>query len=371
MGFSPDQILKETQLLQTTQSPRPAQSAHSSHLAFVFPGQGSQKLGMLSEWGDNPVVRKIYDEASEVLGYNVWELAQIGPETQLNQTEFTQPALLTAGVALFRLWQANRTEVPALLAGHSLGEYTALVCASAMSLADGLRLVAERGRLMQEAVPPGVGAMAAILGLADAQVIELCETVNNEIENERKNNINNTINTNDSNNMNNTNTTLRDREGVLERVEPANFNAPQQVVIAGQTAAVSRAMEYAKAMGAKRAIPLAVSVPSHCSLMKPASLGLARALESISLSLPKIPVLHNVDVAVHVSVEGIRQALVSQLYSPVRWSESILRMEKEGIKTVLECGPGTVLTGLNKRITATLNSVSVNEKLNENAVVFA
>lgn len=315
MGHSPDQILAVSL---------------SGPLAFVFPGQGSQSLGMLSEWEDFPIVRQTFDEVSDALGYNVWELTQSGPAEKLNQTEYTQVALLTAGVAMYRLWCSSRPERPVLLAGHSLGEYTALVCGGALNLVDAAVLVRERGRLMQQAVPQNVGAMAAIIGLTDLEVAKAC--LDAKLSTEAK------------------------PEWV---VEPANYNSPQQVVIAGLAPAVAKAMECAKAMGAKRVIPLTVSVPSHCGLMKQSSEALAKVLGSIPLRLPSIPVLHNVDATSHTSLEGIRQALVRQLYSPVRWVECIQKMVGEGINTIVECGPAAVLTGLNKRIAPGLNNISV------------
>lgn len=335
MGHSPNQILMET-----LQAP----------IAFVFPGQGSQSLGMLSEWGNTPIVRQIFDESSEALGYNVWELAQNGPEDKLNQTEYTQPALLTASVAIYQLWQSMRQERPILLAGHSLGEYSALVCAGALSLAEGVRLVAERGRLMQLAVPKGVGAMAAIIGLSDKEVVLACEqAMADKATKAKEDKVANADNI--------------DKAGAGESeaswiVAPANFNSPQQVVIAGTAEAVAKAMDCAKALGAKRVIPLTVSVPSHCALMETAAENLAQTLSTSAFRMPSIPVLHNVDVVTQTTVSGLRQALVSQLYSPVRWVECMQKMAAEGIKSIVECGPGSVLTGLNKRIVPELHCVS-------------
>jgi len=329
MGHSPPQIL--------TESKAPERALYTP-VGFVFPGQGSQSLGMLSEWGDEPLIREIFDESSEVLGYNVWELAQSGPKEKLDQTEYTQPLLLTASVALYRLWLSFREERPLLLAGHSLGEYSALVCAGALSLEEGLRLVAERGRLMQNAVPQGMGAMAAIIGLTDEAVVLACEQANEAYQ--------------------------------QPAVTPANFNSPQQVVIAGTTEAVAKAMECAKALGAKRVIPLAVSVPSHCGLMEAAALSLGQTLSTFKLKLPSIPVLHNVDAASQTTVAGICQALVSQLYSPVLWVECVQKMAEAGVKTIIECGPGSVLTGLNKRIVPELHCVTANGVLEELAMVF-
>lgn len=287
----------------------------SKKTALVFPGQGSQSIGMLAELGSLPEVRATFAEASQALGEDLWALAQQGPEEKLNDTRWTQPVLLTAGVAVFRAWQAHNGVAPALLAGHSLGEYSALVAAGALSLADGVQLVAERGRLMQEAVPAGTGAMAAILGLEDDAVRAACAQA---------------------------------AQG--EVVAAVNLNAPGQVVIAGSKAAVERAIEACKAAGAKRAVPLPVSVPSHCALMMPAAEQLAVRLRSVAIAVPAVPVLNNVDVAVAASADAIRDALVRQLYSPVRWVETVAKLAADGAGVIVECGPGKVLTGLNKRI---------------------
>lgn len=285
-------------------------------LAFVFPGQGSQSVGMLAELAaSQPVIGETFAEAGTVLGYDLWQLVRQGPADELNQTHITQPAMLAAGVATWRAYLAGGGRLPSVMAGHSLGEYTALVCAGALSFADGIALVAERGRFMQEAVPAGSGAMAAILGLEDAQVIAACATA---------------------------------AQG--EVVSAVNFNSPGQVVIAGDASAVERAMAVAKEMGAKRALPLPVSVPSHCALMQPAAGRLAERLDGIALQMPGIPVLHNVDVAVAGDVDGLRTALARQLYSPVRWVETIEKMAADGVTRLVECGPGKVLAGLNKRI---------------------
>lgn len=294
-------------------------------LAFVFPGQGSQSVGMLAELAAaHPLVRDTFAEASTVLGYDLWQLTQGGPADELNQTHITQPAMLTAGVAAWRVWQQKGGAQPAVMAGHSLGEYTALVCAGALSFADGVALVAERGRYMQEAVPAGTGAMAAILGLEDAQVIEACAGA---------------------------------AQGQV--VSAVNFNSPGQVVIAGHAAAVERAMEAAKAMGAKRALPLPVSVPSHCALMQPAADRLAQRLAGITLQTPQIPVINNVDVAVAADAAAMRQALARQLYSPVRWVETVQRMAADGVDALVECGPGKVLVGLNKRIAKDMKTFAI------------
>jgi len=288
-----------------------------SDLGFIFPGQGSQAIGMLQELSvDFPEVLETYAEASNVLEYDLWHLIQEGTETELNRTERTQPAMLAAGVAVWRVWRAQGGALPALMAGHSLGEYTALVCAEALDFKNAVMLVADRGRYMQEAVPEGEGAMAVILGLTEDQVSAACTAafLNDEV------------------------------------VNAVNFNAPGQVVIAGNHAAVLRALESAKALGAKRAIPLPVSVPSHCALMIHAAQRLQERLTSIPLVSPQIPIINNVDVATPTDPVAIRDALVRQLYCPVRWVECVRTMAKYGISTLIEAGPGKVLTGLCKRI---------------------
>lgn len=307
-------------------------------LAFVFPGQGSQSVGMYADLAANhPEVRAVFDEASAALGYDLWQVVANGPEEELNKTSVTQPAMLAAGVAGWRVWCAKGGKMPSVMAGHSLGEYTALVCAGALEFADAVRLVAERGRFMQEAVPAGAGAMAAILGLEDVQVIEVCAQA---------------------------------AQGDV--VSAVNFNSPGQVVVAGATAAVQRAVDLAKGAGAKRAVVLPVSVPSHCSLMKPAAERLAERLAAIDVKRPSIPVLNNVDVAVAEEPDAIRDALVRQLYSPVRWVETIQRMRADGVDRLVECGPGKVLVGLNKRIdkdmaaSAIVDEASLVQALNEN-----
>jgi [acyl-carrier-protein] S-malonyltransferase len=290
--------------------------AFMSQLAFVFPGQGSQSMGMLAELAaEHVAVKATFREASDALGVDLWALAQEGPEAQLNKTENTQPVLLAAGVAVFRAWQTAGGAAPAYLAGHSLGEYTALVAAGVVSLADGVRLVAERGRLMQQAVPEGEGAMAAILGLDDEVVRQCCAEAS--------------------------------AKGVVEAV---NFNAPGQVVIAGTSSAVSAAIEKLKAAGAKRALPLPVSVPSHCALMRPAAEQMKVSLDAVAFNAPVIPVLQNVSARIEPDVPSIRDALVRQLYSPVLWVQTIEALANHGVVRVLECGPGKVLCGLNKRI---------------------
>lgn len=285
-------------------------------LAFLFPGQGSQAVGMLQQLGQAYAqVGETFDAASAALGYDLWSVVQEGPEAELNRTEITQPAMLAAGVATWRVWQACGGPEPVYMGGHSLGEYTALVCADALDFADAVSLVAERGRLMQNAVPAGAGGMAAILGLEDAAVEAICrEAAQGEV------------------------------------VAAVNYNSPGQVVVAGAAGAVERAIALAKDAGAKRAIPLAVSAPSHCELMRPAAEQLAEHLARLEVQAPRIPVLNNVDVEAPSSPEAIRNALVRQLYRPVRWVEIVRRMAAEGIDQAVECGPGKVLAGLNKRI---------------------
>lgn len=290
-----------------------------SKTAFVFPGQGSQSLGMLADFAERTPVRQAFQEASGALDMDLWTLAQEGPDTSLNRTENTQPVLLTAGVALWKLWEQSGGPRPALLAGHSLGEYTALTCAGVISLGDAVRLVRTRGKLMQSAVAEGEGAMAAILGLDDDQVRNACADAAGD--------------------------------GVVEAV---NFNAPGQVVIAGDRAAVERAVEACKAAGAKRAMPLPVSVPSHCALMKPAAEKLAAELENVNFHAPELPVINNVDVSRETDPARIREALVGQLYSPVRWVETVQALAADGVDTLYECGPGKVLSGLAKRIDRSL-----------------
>jgi len=269
-------------------------------------------------------VKTTFAEASEALGYDLWKIVTEGPAEELNQTHITQPAMLSAGIAVWRIWQEKSGAEPAMMAGHSLGEYSALVAAGALGFADAVSLVAERGRLMQEAVPAGTGSMAAILGLDDTQVIAVCEQA---------------------------------AEG--EVVSAVNFNANGQVVIAGHVAAVERAVNLAKEAGAKRAVVLPVSVPSHCALMKPAADKLAERLAGITLNAPQVPVINNVDVSKAGDADAIRNALVRQLYSPVRWVETIQAMEGEGVDTLIECGPGKVLVGLNKRIAKGMKALPV------------
>ncbi|MDE1316850.1 ACP S-malonyltransferase [Vibrio aestuarianus] len=298
-----------------------------SKFAIVFPGQGSQTVGMLAELGQQyDVVQQTFAEASKVLGYDLWALVQNGPAEDLNQTFRTQPALLAASVAIWRVWQSLGLAQPTLLAGHSLGEYSALVCAGVIDFKQAIKLVELRGQLMQEAVPAGVGAMSAIIGLDDEAIAKACEAA---------------------------------AQG--EVVSPVNFNSPGQVVIAGNKDAVERAGALCKEAGAKRALPLPVSVPSHCALMKPAAEKLAVALESIEFNAPQIPVINNVDVATETAPEKIKDALVRQLHSPVRWTEGVQLMSEQGIEKLLEVGPGKVLTGLTKRIVKTLEAAAVND----------
>lgn len=286
------------------------------NLAFVFPGQGSQAVGMLSKLADSyPEVRRTFSEASDVLNKDLWALVNNGPKEELNQTDNTQPAMLAAGVAVWRVWCKHTSLRPGWLAGHSLGEYTALVCSGAISFEDGVALVAERGRLMQNAIPDGVGAMAAILGLEDRQVVGICEQV-----------------------------------AADQVVAAVNFNAPGQVVIAGHQSAVERAIVAAKDAGAKRAVKLPVSVPSHCILMADAAEHLNQQLQQVKVGIPNATLIHNVDVAAHTAPAAIRNILTEQLYKPVRWVETVKFLREQGVTTFVECGPGKVLIGLNKRI---------------------
>lgn len=289
-------------------------------VGFIFPGQGSQAIGMLSELAEHyPLVIETFAQASDVLNYDLWQLVQAGPETDLNDTRHTQPAMLAAGVAVWRVWQARHGAEPTAMAGHSLGEYTALVCAQALDFKSAVALVAKRGQSMQAAVPAGDGAMAAILGLDDNAVRDACgEAAQGDV------------------------------------VEAVNFNAPGQVVIAGQISAVMRAIEAAKIAGAKRAVLLPVSVPSHCALMKPAAESLAAVLAQVEIAPPIFPVINNCDAIAYTDASSIRDGLTRQLYSPVRWVDSVNALAQKNIRFFVEAGPGKVLTGLGKRIASDL-----------------
>ncbi len=293
--------------------------------AFVFPGQGSQSVGMMNSLAEsNPVVQETFTEASSVLGYDLWELVVDGPAEKLNSTEFTQPAMLVAGVASWRVWKAAGGSVPAMMAGHSLGEYTALVCAGVLGFSDAVALVSDRARFMQEAVPAGEGAMAAVLGLDDDQVRKLC------------------------------------RENASDEVlEAVNYNATGQVVVAGSSSAVARLVENAKSAGAKRALALPVSVPSHCTLMKPASKLMAARLKDVSIEISEITVIHNVNVQTAKNEDEVRELLARQISEPVRWVETINSMHNEGVDQLIECGPGKILCGLNRRINRNIGCISL------------
>lgn len=294
----------------------------SASLAFVFPGQGSQSLGMLADLGaQQALIRDTFNEASDALGYDLWALTQQGPEERLNETDKTQPAILTASIALWRLWLAEGGARPAFVAGHSLGEYSALVAAGAIEFSAAVKLVELRGQLMQQAVPAGQGGMAAILGLEDADVLAACaEAAQGEV------------------------------------VSAVNFNAPGQVVIAGAAAAVERAIEACKARGAKRAMPLPVSVPSHCALMRPAAEKFADAVNALAWQSPQIALVQNVSAAVAGDLDTLKRDLLAQLYSPVRWVESVQLLAEKGVGELVECGPGKVLAGLNKRCVKGVNT---------------
>ncbi|ALO42473.1 ACP S-malonyltransferase [Pseudoalteromonas phenolica] len=299
----------------------------SQKIALLFPGQGSQAVGMLAGLLESSeIVKATFAEASEALGYDLANLVVNGPAEELNQTHRTQPALLTASVAVYREWVANNSEVETVLAGHSLGEYSALVCAGVLSLAEAVKLVESRGLYMQEAVPAGVGSMAAIIGLDDDKIQAICAELSGE-----------------------------------QVVAPVNYNSPGQVVIAGHKEAVEKASEACKEAGAKRALPLAVSVPSHCELMKPAAEKLAADLEALTFNVPKASVINNVDVAMETEAAPIKDALVRQLYSPVRWTETVQELAKQGISQTYEFGPGKVLSGLVKRIDRSISCASVSD----------
>jgi [acyl-carrier-protein] S-malonyltransferase len=294
-------------------------------IAFVFPGQGSQSLGMMAELASSyPTVESTFAEASDVLGYDLWQLVQDGPEAELNKTTMTQPALLASSVATWRVWNEISQIKAVMMAGHSLGEYSALVCSEAISFTDAIQLVADRGAYMQNAVPEGTGSMAAVLGLEDKQIEEVCEQA---------------------------------AQGQI--VSAANYNSAGQVVIAGHKEAVERAVELAKAAGAKRTVILPVSVPSHCALMQKAADQFAQRLDTIKFNQSNVPVLQNVDATSRENVEDIKLALQQQLYQPVRWVKTIQEMVKQNVDTVIECGPGKVLSGLIKRIDRSLSILPI------------
>ncbi len=301
-------------------------STQNNQLAFVFPGQGSQAVGMLTDMAKTfPEIKETFVQASDVLDFDLWSMVSDGSVEELNQTHNTQPAMLAAGVAIWKVWCAQSEVRPAFMAGHSLGEYTALVCSGVLSFADAVALVAERGRFMQQAVPEGIGAMAAILGLKDEQVLQVCaEAAQGEV------------------------------------CSAVNFNSPGQVVIAGNSTAIDRAMVTAKDAGAKRALKLSVSVPSHCALMQPAADKLYAKMQDIHFAKPDVTLLHNVDVSVHKEAGEIRQALKQQLFMPVRWVDTVNVLFEQGASTLVEMGPGKVLMGLNKRIVKAADHFTVN-----------
>ncbi len=308
----------------------------TNQLAIVFPGQGSQSVGMLADIiHQYSEARDVFAEASDVLGYNVWTLIAEGPADRLDQTVHTQPALLASSYAVWRIIQTRSGIQPAMLAGHSLGEYTALVCANAIAFRDAITLVAARGEFMQAAVTDGVGAMAAIVGLDDAAVSDVCKQIANETR---------------------------------EVIAPANFNSIGQVVVAGHKKSVEMVIQRAKEQGAKLAIQIPVSVPSHCRLMQPAASRLAELLSTIKVNTPALPVINNVDAAAYQAADDIRDGLARQLVMPVRWVETIQLMSKSGVRQIVECGPGKVLTGLNKRIDKTLQLMTTHDLPNLEAV---
>lgn len=295
-----------------------------SNLAFVFPGQGSQKIGMLSELAEQySLIKETFDQASDVLGYNMWELIQKGEQEAINLTERTQPILLASSVAIWRLWNEKNGAIPSQMAGHSLGEWSALVCSGVVDFADGLNIVRARGQYMQQAVPVGEGAMAAIIGLDDKAILEACANAQS-----------------------------------LGVVDAVNFNAPGQVVIAGSNDAVEAAMESCKAAGAKRALPLPVSAPFHTSLMKPAADNLADLVNTVNFSAPQVPVVHNVHAQTETDPETIKALMLEQIYSPVKWVDCVNQLKNNGATTLIECGPGKVLSGLTKRIDREITSLA-------------
>ncbi|HAZ7573106.1 ACP S-malonyltransferase [Legionella sp. PATHC032] len=304
--------------------------------AFVFPGQGSQSIGMLSDFiPQYTVITDVFDEASDALGYDLWDLVQNGPETKLNQTEYTQAAMLTADVAIYRLLMQLGVPQPQIMAGHSLGEYAALVCANSLSLKDAVRLVACRGQVMQDAIPLGEGAMAAIVGLSDEQVRSLCEQAS----------------------------------AATHLVTPANYNALGQIVVAGHRAAVDKLIQLAEEAGARLAMVIPVSVPCHCPLLKDAAELFAENLAQIEFQVPSVDVVSNVDLSIYHSTQHIRDKLKEQLYSPVRWVETVQLIQQRGIELVVECGPGKVLNGLIKRIERNLTTISVYDTISLDQVI--
>jgi [acyl-carrier-protein] S-malonyltransferase len=304
----------------------------TSKLAFVFPGQGSQKIGMFSDLSErHQVIIDTFEISSQVLGYDLWDMVQLGTQEQINLTEITQPLLLTSSIALWRLWKEQGGIDPSYLAGHSLGEWSALVCADVLEFSDAVEIVKQRGAFMQSAVPVGEGAMAAVLGLDDLTITNVCQDAENEIGGE---------------------------------VSAVNFNAPGQVVIAGSSLAVQRAIDLCKGAGAKRALPLPVSAPFHTKMMKPAAEGLRDLVETTEFRTPKIPVIHNVHAKQEQNIETIKSLMLEQIYSPVLWVRCISKLRDLGAKTFIECGPGRVLGGLNKRIDRDLVSVSLESLAN-------
>lgn len=297
--------------------------------AFVFPGQGSQSVGMMNGYSDSPVIEQTFTEASDVLGQDLWAMVNQGPAEVLNQTINTQPLMLTAGVAVYRAWSSLSELQPVMLAGHSLGEYTALVVADALSFSDALKLVRFRAQAMQQAVPEGSGGMAAILGLDDEIVKAICQEVT--------------------------------QHGDNRLVEPANFNSPGQIVIAGHRDAVLIAIEQCQAKGAKRAVILPMSIPSHCTLMNAATEPMRQQLEAIAFQKPRIPILHNADVQSHSESASLKEILVQQLINPVRWVDTVKALTTTGIAHLIECGPGKVLIGLNKRIVPNVQHLSLTD----------
>jgi [acyl-carrier-protein] S-malonyltransferase len=306
-----------------------------TNLAFVFPGQGSQKIGMLADLAEhNPIIEKTFSEASEVLGYDMWHLIQKGAQEDINLTERTQPILLTCSVAIWRLWNEKKGPMPSQMAGHSLGEWSALVCANVIDFADGLKIVEARGKYMQQAVPLGQGAMAAIIGLEDQAILDACSEASS-----------------------------------LGVVDAVNFNAPGQVVIAGSNDAVEQAMEICKSAGAKRALPLPVSAPFHTSLMKPAADNLAEMVNAVTFRAPEVPIMHNVHANNENDPQVIKMLMLEQIYSPVRWVDCVKQLKKSGASTLIECGPGKVLSGLSKRIDRELIALATESAADFDAVL--